>query len=165
MLEARLAHDLHAAAERLHRSLRRAGSMAPGGLADGSAPNPYDVLTIGPQRGEVHLAASRDTVEDGRLDEGERFAFRVADGVLQMRLGAGTWQALTDASRLRVTRLDLRQQATPGCDGGRSVRHVHWAIAAEAVADPRARRTVEGSTRVRNDRIEWAPCPTSPAAS
>lgn len=168
VLEVRLTHELQAAAERLHRALRRAGGQALQGAvlpaADGAsglaepAANPYATLVVSADGREVWMAASRDAVEDGVVGVDESLAFRLADAALQMRVGAGPWQALTDPTRLRVTRLHLDLHDTMACGGARSVRHVGWTIEVEALADPQRRRQVSGVTRVRNDRVDPTAC-------
>ncbi|MCU0774552.1 MAG: prepilin-type N-terminal cleavage/methylation domain-containing protein [Ideonella sp.] len=168
MLEVRTTHELHVAAERLHRALRRAGAQALHGwvapAAAGSAgpaspvSNPYATLTVMADGREVWMAASRDPVEDGAVGVDETLGFRLADSALQMRIGAGPWQALTDPTRLRVTRLHLDLHDTMACGGAPSVRHVGWTIEAEARADPGRPRQLTGVTRVRNDRVDPTPC-------
>jgi type IV pilus assembly protein PilW len=168
MLEVRLTHELQAAAERLHRALRRSGAQALHGpvlpTADGAegpagpAANPYAALVVRPDGLEVWMAASRDPLEDGAVGVDEALGFRLADAALQMRIGAGPWQALTDPTRLRVTRLHLDLHETMVCGRARSVRHVGWTIEAEALVDPGRRRQLSGVTRVRNDRVDASAC-------
>ena len=41
------------------------------------------------------------------VDANEQFGFRLRNGVIEMQLGAGNWQALTDSGTLTVTRFSV----------------------------------------------------------
>lgn len=79
LIQARLQQDLRTASELIARGLRRTGPLS---LADGSA---------------------RFTDPDTQ----EALAYRLRNGVIEMQIGAGAWQAMTDANTLRVATFRL----------------------------------------------------------
>ena len=177
LLEARLTHDLHAAAELVARDLRRAGywAAAERGIAapTGPAPriNPYTEMT--PSTSALSFRFSRDAVENHQVDDDDQFGFRLHDAALQMQLGAGNWQSLTDATALVVTRFSLTPQnaelplgqfcakpcppSTAGCPT-QQIRRVVVDIAARSTSDAQVERSVRSEVRLRNDVVVGA-CP------
>ena len=108
--EARLMQDLRSAADLVARDLRRSGywAAADSGVrgADGTAPavNPYGADAVDAAASDaVSLSFSRDAVENGSVDDSEHFGFRLRAGAVEIQLGLGNWQALTDAGTLVVT--------------------------------------------------------------
>ncbi|MEO7337315.1 MAG: prepilin-type N-terminal cleavage/methylation domain-containing protein [Caldimonas sp.] len=181
LLESRLMQDLRTAADIVARDLRRAGYW--GAAADsvrqfdtGSAPaNPY--LAIAPSSAasdSVAFLYSRDANENGVVDANERFGFRLRAGILEMQLGAGNWQALTDPGTLSVGTFSIEpsvqdvtleqgcQSACPSasidCPPRVSVRSLAVLLTGNAVADPSLSRTVRSLIRLRNDAVTGA-CP------
>lgn len=177
LLETRLTHDLHAAAELVARDLRRAGywAAAERGLALPSVAtphaNPYAELTSA--NDALGFRFSRDGIENHQVDDDDQFGFRLRDGALQMQLGAGNWQAMTDATALVVTRFDLRSRtdelplggfcskpcppATASCPK-QLIRRIAIDIAGRSSAEAQVERQVRNEVRLRNDVIVGA-CP------
>jgi type IV pilus assembly protein PilW len=170
-IEQRLMQDLRSAADVITRDLRRAGAW--GGAASGirvagqtAAANPYAALS---SASGVAFSYSRDAMENQQLDANEQFGLRLRAGVVELQLGAGNWQALTDATLSTVTELritpnsdsvslaahcpDCASAPTP-CAPRLQVRSVSLAIAARAVADTRVQRNLQSTVRVRNDVVE-----------
>jgi type IV pilus assembly protein PilW len=162
---------------RENRNLRRAGYWAAAergiGSPSGSTPriNPYTETT--PSTGALTFRFSRDAVENHQVDDDDQFGFRLHDAALQMQLGAGNWQSLTDATALVVTRFSLTPQdaelplgqfcakpcpaATAGCPK-QQIRRIVVDIAARASGDALVERSVRSEVRLRNDVIVGA-CP------
>jgi prepilin peptidase dependent protein B len=128
LLEARLEQDLRSAADLVTRDLRRAGfwQNALGGTFAGGASsvttvNPYATVSaiavaaagIDPAASQVTYSFSRDTTENNALDNNEQFGFRLSGGALQMQLGSGNWQPVTDPALVQITAFSIEQTATP----------------------------------------------------
>jgi len=154
--ELKLMQELDAAADLVARDLRRAGhwSDAAAGMAAAaaSAPaNPYAAMAPSAAASDAaSFSYSRDTVENHRLDGNEQFGFRLRSGVIELQLGLGNWQALTDPATLRVTafeivpqlrRLSLLEHCPVECPG------------AAAAADAAVERTSSRTVHVRNDAV------------
>jgi prepilin peptidase dependent protein B len=181
MLESRLMQDLRTAADIITRDLRRAGywagAVASVQITPGVAPlmNPY--LAIAPSTAAsdaVSFAFSRDTSENHALDSNEQFGFRLRRGVIEMQLGSGNWQALTDANTATVStftvtptveEISLAGQCTRPCPVGagdcpprQQVRSLELEITARSSADASVQRSLRSQVRLRNDAIVGA-CP------
>jgi prepilin peptidase dependent protein B len=175
-LEARLMQELRSTAGLVARDLRRAGywvAAASGVRGDGaSAPvmNPHAVMSPeGAASDAVRLSFSRDSGDDLALDDEERFGFRLRNGVVEVQLGAGNWQALSDAGTLLVTTftvspfveaIDLQAFCERECDVGNTacpprqqVRSFALSIDARSVVDPAVTRSLRSRVRVRNDAV------------
>ena len=176
LLEARLMQDLRTAADVITRDLRRAGAWA--GATDGvwSAgssgvrSNPYAALAPDSAASNaVSYRYSRDATENSVVDSNEQFGFRLRAGVIEMQLGAGNWQALTDAGTLSVTEFNVTPEvqevsleslcANP-CPAGSStcpphqqVRSIALVISARLANDVRVLRSLHSQVRVRNDPV------------
>ncbi len=182
VLEARLLQDLRTAADLIARDLRRAGAW--GSAADGvwvagaagAAANPY--LALAPDTAASNAVSyrySRDAVENGAVDDNEQFGFRLRNAAVEIQLGAGNWQALTDAGTMQVTGFTVTPQvqtidlagfcATPcpsgdaACPPRLQVRSLVVEIAARLVADPRVARSLRHEVRLRNDAPTGACAP------
>jgi type IV pilus assembly protein PilW len=176
LLESRLMQDLRTAADVVARDLRRAGywSDAAAGVwlpgAAGVSANPY--LALAPAAAASDAASftfSRDAVENGLVDGNEQFGFRLRNGVIEMQLGAGNWQALTDSSSIAVTVFAVTpaRQSVPltelcpsecpvgstNCPPHLEVRSLAVRITGRAVADPAVTRTVRSQVRLRSDAV------------
>ncbi len=172
-LEMRLMQDLRTAADIVSRDLRRAGYWAGSASGvrsdDGSrvAPNPY--AAIAPDRAAsdgARVRFSRDAIENGLVDGNEQFGFRLHNGALELQLGDGNWQALTDATLLSITRFTIEPHTEESslarfcvdpCPAGSAVcpprQHIKSfaiAVTGRSIADPRIRRSLFSSVRVRN---------------
>jgi type IV pilus assembly protein PilW len=183
VLETRLDQDLRAAALAIERDLRRAGHWgeASAGVWREGWPvqaNPYPAMT--PERGvsdALRLRYSRDSTENHRVDANEEFGFRLRNQGIDILLGDGGWQALTDPETLSVTALRITPQQTeleapapcarpcppaePGaatCPPRVLVRHYQVEIAARSPVQPQLERRVSTHVRVRNDAVSGR-CP------
>ncbi|HRP28880.1 MAG TPA: prepilin-type N-terminal cleavage/methylation domain-containing protein, partial [Burkholderiaceae bacterium] len=109
VLEARLMQDLRTAADLVARDLRRAGYWGDAGAGVWSADaaprdNPYAALAPDDAASDAaSLRYSRDTAENHVVDGNEQFGFRLRNRAIEIQLGSGNWQALTDATLLAVT--------------------------------------------------------------
>lgn len=181
LLEARLMQDLRTAADVATRDLRRAGYWA--GASDGIwaaggsgvAANPY--VALAPTRAASDAAGfrySRDVTENNAVDSNEQFGFRLRNGAIEIQLGAGNWQALTDAGTLTITAFSVTPtvqdialdafcaKACPAgsatCPPHQQVRSLALAISGRLVADAGVTRSVRSQVRLRNDPVTGA-CP------
>lgn len=184
LLETQVQQDLRAAADIVVRDLRRGGFWGNAATmvwpASGAAVpvNPYPpVWTAVGAGGQSQLmytysSAAPATPENDALDGNETFGFRLSSGTIEMLIGAGGWQALTDSSVLNVTQfaVQLNQQNIPvpcalACPGGgvacwpqQVVRDVDIQISAQAVHDATVQRSVRSTVRIRNDGVTGT-CP------
>ena len=175
-IEARLVQDLRTAADIISRDLRRAGywgASASGVRGDDGSPvlaNPYAlVMPESAASDGVRLSFSRDSGENGIVDGNERFGFRLRNGAIELQLGDGNWQALTDSATLSVTAFEVapRTEETSlerfcagpcaidsnNCPPRLQVRSFAVSIEARAVADPAVRRSVLTGARLRNASV------------
>jgi type IV pilus assembly protein PilW len=179
LLESRLMQDLRTAADVITRDVRRSGYWA--ASADGvwsagasAVPaNPYAAVSpVAAASDNLSFRFSRDAIENNSVDANEQFGFRLRNGALEMQLGAGNWQALTDSGSVTV----IAFSATPstedvdlsgtcpaacpasaaGCPPHLSVRSLALQITGRAVADPQVVRSVRSSARLRNDVVVGA---------
>ena len=176
LLESRLMQDLRTAADVVARDLRRAGywgAAAEGAWLPGTratVANPYAaVAPLGAASDAVAFAYSRDATENDALDGNEQFGFRLRAGAIQVQLGAGNWQALTDAGTLVVTTFEVTPEvqavsleaacpvacapSNASCPPRLMVRSLAVQIAGHALADPAMRREVRSNVRLRNDPV------------
>jgi len=176
----RLIQDLRSTTGLIARDLRRAGYWADSGagvwLRDALPPdrtvaaNPYATIETTPApTGALTLRYSRDSVENHSVDSNEQFGFRLRNQVIEMRMGGASWQAMTDASLMKVTALeftpseatiDLGALCSAGCVAGdtacpprQKLRSVMVTITARSAADASAVRTARAEVRLRNDEI------------
>ena len=170
LLEARLTQDLRTAADVITRDLRRAGYWGHAG----TGANPY--AAIAPATGSsdtVSLRYSMDATENDAVDSNEQFGFRLRGGAIELQLGAGNWQTLTDAGTLTVTAFSVTPEVQdlslasfcPGacatgssstCPPRQQVRSLTVAITAKLVSDARVERSVHSNVRVRSDAVVGA---------
>lgn len=172
VVEARLMQDLRTAADLVARDLRRAGHWGGAGAgvwseAQAARANPYAAFAPEDAASDVaSLSYSRDTVENDTVDGNEQFGFRLRNRAIEIQLGAGNWQALTDATVLAVTGFSITPQTTaidleaacplpcPTETGNCprvALRSLALEISAHALADASVVRTVQAQVRVRND--------------
>lgn len=180
VLEARLMQDLRTAADLVARDLRRAGYWgdAGAGVWSAAAParaNPYAALAPdGAASDAASLRYSRDAVENHAVDSNEQFGFRLRNRAIEIQLGSGNWQALTDATLLAVTAFvitphsdaialgaDCPAPCPPESEACPQQRLTSFAleIGAHALADAAVTRSVHARVRVRND-VATGACPT-----
>jgi len=173
--EARLAQDLRGAAELVARDLRRAGhwAAAASGVRRGDAPisaNPHaDITATSGGAAVVALSFSTAATSATGVDDDERFGFRLRNGAIEMQLGAGNWQALSDAGTAVVTSFsvvphvdeaDLSTFCAKPCSAGsttcpprQQIRSYAISIAARSAADALVTRELRSVVRVRNDVV------------
>jgi prepilin peptidase dependent protein B len=175
LIETRLMHDLRSSADLIARDLRRAGYWGDATAAmrrpgSTTATNPYAaIMPAAAASDAVSFSFSRDASENNRLDDNEHFGFRLRGGAIDMLLGRGNWQAVTDPDSMRVTAFEitLRTQelsleagcdrpcapGAAGCAPRQQVRHASVDISARSVADGRIERSIRSEVRVRNDAV------------
>lgn len=176
VVEGRLMQDLRTAADIVTRDLRRAGHWGSAGAgvwsagATGVATNPYTALSPdNASTDTIVFRFSRDATENQQVDSNEQFGFRLRSGVIELQLGSGNWQALTDAGTLTVTRfsvepdiaeLSLADFCPTACAAGSTtcpprlqVRSLVVRIDGRAATDSRVTRSVRSSVRLRNDVV------------
>lgn len=165
VLEARLMQDLRTVADLVTRDLRRAGYWGHAG----AGANPYAALAPDAAASDaISLRYSMDATENDIVDGNEQFGFRLRAGVLELQLGAGNWQALTDAGTLTVTAFSVTPEvqdrslasfcpnacaAGSACPPHQQVRHLAVVISAALVSDARVTRTLRSNVHVRSDAI------------
>jgi type IV pilus assembly protein PilW len=178
LLEARLMQDLRVATNVITRDVRRAGywndaatSMA--GLAGAASENPYAAITPASGSSEmVHFSYSRQLPNHPGVDSNEQFGFRLRNGTIEMLLGTGNWQALTDSNTMVVTAFSIAPalhefaldalcaQSCPAgeddCRPRQVARSLAIAISGHATNDARKVRSLRTWVRLRNDAIEGA---------
>lgn len=176
-IQSRVMHDLRIAAEVVARDLRRAGhwrdATATPWAAEGTEParmNPHAALLPGSAPSD---AARFSYSHDEGPDALETFGFRLHGGAIEMLLGDGHWQTLTDSTSVVVTAFTItplvQQHAlqgvcalpctAAGCAPTQSVRSVNVAIHGRAAGDARIARSVQSLVRLRNDIVTGA-CPS-----
>lgn len=175
LVESRLMQDLRSTAALVARELRRAGHWgdATAALWQTGRPvvaNPYTELT--PASGSTNTVSfrfSRDTVENHLVDSHEEFGFRLHQGAIEMLIGGGSWQALTDKGTMQVLSFDVTPQvreislaglctkpcpsAATDCPPKQQLRSVAIAITGRAAADPQVVRSAFSEVRLRNDVV------------
>jgi len=160
VLDTRLTQELRHASELIARDLRRAGYSGHAG----SAANPYAYRAAVATTDATDLRYSTDTIENDRVDANEEFGFRLRGGAIEMQLGSGNWQSVTDATLVTVTAFGVTPQITeaavgPDCAARLQSRSVVVAVTAALAADPRVTRSMQRTTHVRADTLSAA-CPT-----
>ncbi len=178
LVEARLMQDLRTSMDIVTRDLRRSGYWGRATAAMNAASpasNPYVALApMAAASDAVSFQLSRDDAENNKLDDNEQFGFRLRKGVLDMLIGSGSWQALTDAGTMNVTTFTVtptvREQALmelcdkpcpagmAACGPALQQRSLAVSITARASADSRIVRTLTSEVTLRNDAIAGA-CP------
>jgi len=159
-LEARLMQDLRASTETMVRVLRRAGFTGAAADAVGAGrvtPNPYGAFGV--QAGVASLRFSRDATENGLVDGNEQFGLRLRAGVVELQLGSAGWQAMTDASTLFVTTLQLTPTVVetavqPGpCGARHRARRIDLVVEGRAAQAPSVVRRLATRVALRNDLV------------
>jgi prepilin peptidase dependent protein B len=176
LLEARLMQDLRTAADLVTRDLRRAGywGAATDGVWTAGAvavlANPYAAVAPSAAASDaVNFRYSRDAAENGTVDGNEQFGYRLRAGAIELQLGNGNWQTLTDAGTLRVSEfsvtptvqdISLQRFCATDCPPGsidcpphQQVRSLAVVIAGRLATDARVTRSIRSEVRLRNDAI------------
>jgi type IV pilus assembly protein PilW len=176
LIEARVNQDLRAAADVVAREVRRAGfwenaiaGTVTTATSQAAPANPNAAVTANASASTITYSVARDTpagrsATDGTLDADEQFGFRLSSGVLEMQVGADSWQPLTDPSIITInnfaltpteTVLDIRASCAKPCTGTTcptvTVRSYAISLRGTAVHDSSVARTLVERVRVRND--------------
>lgn len=176
----RLMQDLRSASDVVTRDLRRAGHWGDAAAAlaataaSGVVTNPYAAFAPAVAASDAaRFAYSRDAVENHVLDSNEQFGLRLRNGAIELQLGAGNWQALTDVGTLvviefsirpRVHTLPLQEHCARPCPSGTTcdakleLRSLVVDITARASDDASLVRRLSSQVRLRNDGVTGA-CP------
>jgi Tfp pilus assembly protein PilW len=183
LLEVQLQQDLRATGDIIAREIRRHGAMAedrlllslwtPGATAAATA-NPFTTQIDTPDTGKLYLAYETDE-NPSNYHSVPGFELR-SDGVIYSRVGVSTvnsWQPLTDPSTMNVTAFDVTEattsevmlpcpnvcpDSTTDCWPRVRVREVSFEIRAEARRDTTVKRSIAGTSRIRNEEIRQS-CP------
>lgn len=148
LLETRLMQDLRTATELVAHNLRRAGPVS----------------------------ETEDGVRFSHAGAEAEMAYRLRAGVIEMKLGEGYWQAMTDANTLRVATFNITPRteetvlsgfcARPCAEGSdatcpprQQVRSLTIRVEGRAAHDPAVTRSAHTTVRLRNDALLGA-CPT-----
>lgn len=178
LLEARLMQDLRTAADLVTRDLRRAGhwgNAAAGVWSTDAAtrPNPYAALTPTASASDaVRFSYSRDATENDALDSNEQFGYRLRNQAIELQLGNGNWQSLTDATLLAITSLSITPEwreidlgalcsrpcaaGNTACPPRQQVRSLTVHIGGHSLVDAAVTRHIETRVRLRNDVVVGA---------
>ena len=144
--------------------------------APGVAANPYVALSPDLAASDaVSFRYSRDTNENNLVDTNEQFGFRLRNHAIEMLLGAGNWQALTDAGTLDITEfnvtptvqeIDLHGYCTQPCPAAsatcpprQQVRSLALVVTGRSTTDASVTRSLRSNVRLRNDALSGA-CPS-----
>ena len=138
--------------------------------------NPY--LTLSPLAAASSAAAfrySRDSVENHTVDSNEDFGYRLRNGNLELMLGGGNWQTLTDPALLSVLAFSVTPESREAaldawcsapcatgatdCPPRVQQRTLRLNIGARAAADARVVRHLSTGVAVRNDALTGR-CPS-----
>jgi prepilin peptidase dependent protein B len=180
LLEARLMQDLRTAADLVTRDLRRAGHWGDAGAgvwspAQATLASPYAALAPAAAASDAaSFGYSRDDIENHLLDSNEQFGFRLRNRAIEIQLGNGNWQALTDATLLAITAfeitptvrdIDLGALCNRPCPAGsascpphQQLRSLSIRIGGRSLADAAVTRSVRVLVHVRQDALVGA-CP------
>jgi len=174
LLETQLMQALRTTTDLMTRNLRRAGhwAAATDGVWQGESSllkaNPHSLTAVTPQ--EVNFSRTPPgTAEPEPVDQG-RLGYRLRQGVVEMRIGLGTWQAMTDPGRLVVTEMTLGSevlgeplsrlcaQACPvdagsSCPPRQDVKRIALTLRAASARDPSVTRELRSAVRLRNDTL------------
>lgn len=185
LLETRLMQDLRATVELMTRDLRRAGrwAEATGGVwRDSRTPvrvNPHarPVLS-GDEIGFSYSAP--DSPDRDTADLSGPLGYRLRQGVVEMKLAGGQWQAMTDAGTVRVTQFKIADNThvqmieglcalpcpSPSASSGpdacpprQAVQRVDLHLRAHAAGDPSVVRELQSTVRLRSD-VLLGKCPS-----
>ena len=188
LTDTQIQQDLRAASDIIARDVRRAGytgraslNVWPKAIADGLV-NPYADMT---SEGSAMTAsgnvvtsnleysfssANSESGEDNLLKDPEVSGFRYNSGdkTIEIQLGKGGWQALTDPNTVLITtfKITLTSQylAVPCGEicpavgvAGRplrlNARSVNYVIVGQSTHDPTVQRSLSTTVRLRNDIV------------
>ena len=188
LLEAQVQQDLRTTADMISRDIRGAGywvrAFSQVWPTVGVAPpvNPYSVVPVVATNNGTSVVYARSlndeatgaNFEDDVITANERGGFRLnaATGAIQVQLGQGNWQDLTDPHVVTVTNfslvfttanldLPLNPLGPGGCPLKQVVRDVVLTIEVQAAHDAAVQRRLSNRIRLRND-VPLEVCPAPP---
>lgn len=161
----RLENNLHATLDLVARDLRRSGAMGDPIRQLWGVNNPFGRDPVSAVDGEAAascLTFSYDFDGDGGLDANapeERYGFRLASGVVQMRVAGNgcdtqddaSWQDVTTSGVVNVSQLQFVVNTNTA--RGVTQQSVQIQIAGHLVRDPEITRTLSRRVRLRNDLL------------
>jgi type IV pilus assembly protein PilW len=116
-------------------------------------------------------SATSQVAEDNSVDAGDEYGFQLKDYIIEMKRGAGPWQAMTDVNTMKVIAFSMKVNASAvpiacyACTAGSAtcppeqvVRQVVVSITGQAVHDPSVIRGIVNTVRLRNDLVRGT-CP------
>ncbi len=146
--QARLTHELRTTAQFMANNIRRSGYNH---QADQNIAMPTPTLSVnGP---ELRLQFSHAHPSSNQL------AYRLHQGAIQVKWGAGSWQAMTHEKNIRITQFNATPQthvfniSTNNCSTTQEVALVHLNLQAHATQDPSVTQTLQTTLRVHNDAL------------
>jgi len=178
LLEAQVQQDLRAASDLISREIRAAGYWG-NAYQQVWAPNtvnPYSGTPLASTAENTSLVYFRSLdeepvggTENNVINDNEHGGFRrnSATHAIDMQLGNGNWQQLTDPAVLSVTQFSLVvnnvarlvpcgsdcKQSPAGLPLQQCARDVVMTIVVQAVHDPAVRRSISNRIRLRNDVV------------
>ncbi len=172
LMETQVQQDMRAAMDIIVRDIRRSGfSYGATKLpAVGGTVTPYAYQSAGSTAAAgdppslLSYNYSTDATDNGTADSGEFKGFRQNGNVLQVQLGLGNWQPLTDSEVVKITSFTavpnrVQVDLPPTCESAPCpaqsvmVNTITVTIVGEARHDPRVKRTLVTNVRVRNDEV------------
>jgi type IV pilus assembly protein PilW len=183
MLETQMHQDLRAAADLIARDLKRAywwyapetSVWRPGFATQIS--NPYaassPAISVAATDNMTYSISSASSLipEDNSVDVSDQYGFQLMNYVIEMKRGAGGWQAMTDVNTMKIIafRLTVNASVVPitcfecaagsaTCPPQQVVRQVAVKITGQAVHDPSVIRSIVSTVRLRNDLVQGT-CP------
>ena len=174
LLEAQVQQDLRVASDLISREIRAAGYWGNAYQQVWSVKmiNPYSGTPLAATAGNSYLVYFRSLdedpvggVENDVINDNEHGGFRLNanTGAIDMQLGSGNWQQLTDPAVLTVTQFSLVPNTVEvtvpaSVPGGAPLklcaRDVVLTIVVQAVHDTAVRRSISNRIRLRNDVVK-----------
>ena len=178
LLEAQVQQDLRAASDLISREIRAAGywGNAYQQVWAGKMINPYSITPLTTTVGNTNLVYFRSLdeepiggTENDVINDNEYGGFRLnsTTGAIDMQLGSGNWQQLTDPAVMAIRQFSLLvnnvsrpvpcgsdcKQSPAGLPLQQCARDVVMTIVVQAVHDPAVRRSISNRIRLRNDVV------------
>lgn len=180
LAQARMDQDLRSAMDLITRDLRRGAYWVDSlkgttTTASAATPNTYAAVTVSGSASAATIAYSYDDSDSATTGLNERtFGFRLTStnpsvGRIEMDIGSGNWQAVTDLNIMSITAfaitetataIDVSTACTTICAGAAcpsiTVRTYNIVLTGRSRVDPAMVRTLQSQVRVRNDAIAGA---------
>lgn len=173
LLEAQVQQDLRATADLISREIRAAGYWANAHkqVWKATTTNPYSAGALVSTSENTSLVYYRSLEgfgnDNNNIDNNEYGGFRLnastGIGIIEVQLGSGNWQQLTDPAVLTVTQFNLVPNTVAltvpaSVPGGTALklcsRDVTLTLVVQAVHDPAVRRSISNRIRLRNDVVK-----------